>query len=308
MAADEHRELAGWKRTLHYKLRFGLSKLPFFPVRYRLRTPGLPDVFFYWTHVIPFMNPMRGAFDFELYGWDVRELRFLYRYLTPGMTFLDLGAHHGLYSILAAKCFGNASGRILAFEPAPAVRRRLHWHRRINRARRLEIHPYAVGASRGSAELYIPHHGIDTVGSLRPPGTSDGATRRVSVERVTLDEFAPVCRLSSVDLIKLDVEGAEIDVINGSVDLIKRHRPLWLFEALDATSAAWGSSGRALVERFIALDHAIFEFEPDGWLSRHEPRSQYPLDSNCNLLAVPKSKSSSVASLVVANGFRAPAS
>jgi len=298
-------ELTGWTRFFHLKLRFGLSKLPFFPVRYRLRTPGFPDVFFYWTHVIPFMDPIRGAFDFELYGWDVRELRFLRRFLRPGMTFFDLGAHDGLYSILAARCLGG-SGSVRAFEPAPGPGRRLGWHRRMNRAAGLEIHRAAVGASQGPGDLYVPVRGIDTIGSLRAPGVGDGSTRKLTVEMVTLDGFMASHPVRPPDLIKLDVEGAETAVLEGSVVLLERHQPIWLFEALDATSAAWGTSGRALVERFIALGHVIFEFEADGRLRPHAVRAHYPLDSNCNLLAVPPGRLPGIATLITGPGQDAP--
>jgi len=78
-----------------------------------------------------YVDPVKGAFNFDLWGWDVRELRLLQRFLTPGMTVIDVGAHHGLYAILAARQVG-ATGRVIAFEPAPSVRRRLRWHLRLN--------------------------------------------------------------------------------------------------------------------------------------------------------------------------------
>jgi FkbM family methyltransferase len=282
-------EITGWRRFIHLKLRFGLSKLPLFPVRYRLRTSGCSDAYFRWTCVMPFMDPVRGAFDFELYGWDVRELRFLRRFLQPGMNFADIGAHHGLYTLLAAQQVG-ASGRVVAFEPAPPIVRRLRWHVSLNRIRSVEVVASAVGATTGSVPLFAPARGVDTIASLKPPELAKGEIKTFQVPLSTLDVAITQRRLERLDLVKLDVEGAETDVLEGAAHVLKALQPLWLFEALDATSHAWGGSGRALVARFIELDHEIFEFTPQGWLRAHRPRDAYPLDSNCNLLAVPRSR------------------
>ncbi len=277
--------LDGCRREFHLKLRFGLSKLPLCPARYRLRTADQPDFFFRWTRVIPFMDPVRGAFDFELYGWDVRELRFLRRFLQPGMTFIDLGAHHGLYSVLASALVGPR-GRVLAFEPTPSIVRRLRWHVRLNGGRNVEVFAAAVGAKKSTVTLFVPTRGVDTISSLRPPGRTDAPVQRIEVELVSLDDVLAERHLIEVDLIKLDVEGAEPQVLDGAVQLLARQRALWLFEALDSTSAEFGGSARALVDRFAA-GHALFEFTPEGWLQPHAPRDSYPHDSNCNLLAVP---------------------
>lgn len=300
MTAKQSTELTGWSRTFHLKLRFGLSKLPLFPARYRLRTPGRPDVFFYWTRVMPFMDPVKGAFNFDLWGWDLRELRFLRRFLVPGMAFIDIGAHYGLYAILAAHCIGSR-GHVLAFEPAPPIFRRLCWHLRLNGARQVEVHPCAVGARKSTMTLYMPVRGVDTINSL-PPAIGDGITRGVDVEVITLDDLVFSRQLPSIDMIKVDVEGAEAEVLNGSTRVLEQYRPFWLFEALDVTSAVWGGSGRALVERFTTLGHKLFEFTPDGRLRPHGLRETYALDSNCNLLAVPLEKLPQVAALLATPG------
>lgn len=290
-------ELTGWKRTLHLKLRFGLSKLPYLPVRYRLRTTGHADFFYRWTRVMPWMNPVRGAFDFELYGWDVRELRFLRRCLAPGMTVVDIGAHHGLYTILAAHQVGP-SGRVLAFEPAAPAFRRLRWHLRLNNAGRAVASSDAVGARAGTADLFRPTGRVDTTSSLHPAATGGSRLRRQVVRVTTLDDALISRGYAAADLIKLDVEGAEGEVLDGARRVLGAMRPLWLFEALDATASAWGGSGRALAERFRALGHTLFEFTPDGRLSPHALRAAYPLDSNCNLLAVPQDRATQVASFL----------
>ena len=291
------RELSGWRREFHLKLRFGLSKLPIFPAVYRLRTSGQPDMLFRWTCVMPFMNPVFGAFNYELYGWDVRELRFLRRFLQPGMTVLDIGAHHGLYAVLASHLVGP-SGRVIAFEPSPRIARRLRWHLALNRARRVELETCAVAASKSRMEFFIPTRGVDTIASLRRAGVGNGRLRSVVVDVVALDNFAAARQVANIDLIKLDVEGAEMDVLAGAREVMRRTRPCWLFEALDSTAESWGNSGRKLVDRFVESGHALYEFTPEGRVQAHAPRVAYPLDSNCNLLAVPGNQLDRVAPLL----------
>jgi FkbM family methyltransferase len=296
-SGDIPQELRGLRRAVHLKLRFGLARLWYCPVRYRLRTPGCPDFAFRWTRVIPFMDPARGAFDFDLYGWDVRELRFLRRFLRPGLAFVDIGAHHGLYSILALRAVGP-EGRVAAFEPAPAAFRRLRWHLRLNQAGAVQARACALGERAGTATLHVPRRGLDTISSLRPPGVGQGPTRAVAVELATLDEATK--DWPAVDLVKLDAEGAELAILAGSTRTLERHAPIWLFEALDATGRSWGASGRALVDRLLSLGCRLFEFTPEGRLAPHQPREHYPLVSNCNLLAVPRRREAEVAAHLAA--------
>lgn len=101
------------------------------------------------------------------------------------------------------------------------------------------------------------------------------------------------------------MEGGELAVLKGAENFIREQRPLWMFETIDATAATWGTTARALVEKFIALDHQIFNFTPEGWLQPHVLSSRYPdpqEESNCDLLAVPSEKVSLVQHLMaVAN-------
>jgi len=77
-------------------------------------------------------------------GFETAETAFVGRFLRPGMTVLDVGAHHGLYTLLASKRAGR-DGRVIAFEPSWRERRRLARHLRINRCGNVEVHSCALG-------------------------------------------------------------------------------------------------------------------------------------------------------------------
>ncbi len=104
---------------------------------------------------MPFLEPGTHALHFELWGWDVPELRFLWKFLSPGMVFLDIGAYHGLYSVLAAKKLG-AQGRIVAFEPNPADCARIERHVSLNRCVGVELLQVALFSAEGSARFMYP--------------------------------------------------------------------------------------------------------------------------------------------------------
>ena len=83
------------------------------------------------------------------------------------MTVVDVGAHHGLYILLASKCVGW-HGRVVAIEPSPRERLRLEKHLGLNRSSNVELIPKAVGADSAEAELYVVEHFNDVCNTLRP--------------------------------------------------------------------------------------------------------------------------------------------
>ena len=93
-----------WKdkvATAQFFLRRALAGVPYLPVTIRLRLASDEEIRFRWSYVAPFHDPERRFFDY--WGQDAPELRMLWKILKPGMVFLDIGAYHGIYSLVAAK-------------------------------------------------------------------------------------------------------------------------------------------------------------------------------------------------------------
>ncbi len=143
--------------------------------------------------------------------------------LRPGGSFVDVGSNVGFYARKAAALVGD-TGRVVAFEPNPSAYRLLEWNTRDTP--HVRILRNAAGAQRGAASFWVQEAG-DT-SSLLAVGTG----REISVEILTLDET--LADWSSVDLIKIDVEGAELDVLKGAETIIRRHSPVVVFEFLRA--------------------------------------------------------------------------
>jgi len=139
--------------------------------------------------------------------------------LKPGDTFVDVGANIGIMSILAAGRVG-AEGRVVAFEPNPETRRILEANVSMNDIVNLEVKQFAVGASASIGVIFDhsdPNRGRATM--VKPD--QNGVGHEVVV--VALDEqFKGSER---VDMIKLDIEGYELEALKGMTALLKRSEP-----------------------------------------------------------------------------------
>lgn len=152
------------------------------------------------------------------------ELILLERYLKPGMVFVDGGANTGVFTFTAARLVGP-SGTVLAFEPGRACFADLTKSNAINGFKQVRLRLQALSDRCGTARLY--HRlGQENAFTL---GADESATFD-EVETVALDEVVRAERLPRIDFIKLDVEGAEELVLRGAKEVLRRWRPVVLFE------------------------------------------------------------------------------
>jgi FkbM family methyltransferase len=153
--------------------------------------------------------------------------------LQPGDTFIDVGANTGVISLVASRWVGP-TGRIYSFEPSRREYDNLLANVMQNAARNVTPVRAAVTSASGSATLRVApssYAGLNTLGSAFPYAGVD-IERLESVETITLDAFAERQRLDRVAVIKLDVEGSEGDVLQGSRRLLEDHRPAIIAEIM----------------------------------------------------------------------------
>jgi FkbM family methyltransferase len=179
------------------------------------------------------------------------------------MTVLDIGAHHGLYTLLAVRKVGP-KGRVIAFEPSPRERRCLNWNLRINRCKNVKVEPFALGAAEGAATLFVVEGDSTGCNSLRPPEVSE-PTAEQSVEVRRLDRVLEELAIQHVDFIKLDAEGAELDILRGSGDLVEKEpRPVLLVEVYDIRTHPWGYDASEIIRFLAERDYVWFRLLVDG--------------------------------------------
>lgn len=270
--------------TVRYLFRYGLSRFPYFPLRTRFRASSTETIYFWWSYV-PLGFCADRSFG-EYWGDDTGELRFLWQFLRPGDSFFDIGAHHGVFSVIAAKRLAG-EGRVAAFEPSPREQRRIELHVRLNGLSNVTVEPYAIGSKNGREELFVVVSDFTTMNSLRQPEL-EGAVEKVSVETHRLDDYIAQQKLDRLDLLKVDIEGGEFELLRGAEDCFQRLRPLLICEVLDPVTAPWGYRACKIVSLLQTKGYAWFEFREDGTLRAHELRAEYP--EVRNYLSVPREK------------------
>jgi FkbM family methyltransferase len=166
-----------------------------------------------------------------LYGTlEISETRIVQALLHPGMCFVDVGANIGYYALLAARLVGPG-GVVHAFEPSGDMRARLLENVALNGVANVEVHDEAVTKRSGTVRFYastwIENSGISSI--LPGDGRSEEGEE---VPCVSLDEFGATLGSRRIDLLKMDIEGAELEAFEGARNLLHgEHAPAILFEA-----------------------------------------------------------------------------
>jgi FkbM family methyltransferase len=219
-------------------------------------------------------------------GFEKAETNFVQRLLKPGATVLDVGAHHGFYSLLASKLVGPA-GRVIAFEPSPRERNRLKRHIRINSCSNVHVCDFALGKTAKRETLHLVDGSEDWCNSLRPPAVQTKTTK-IEIDVKPLDEFLKESPVAIVDFVKLDVEGGEMDVLIGAMELLRSSsRPILMVEVEDIRTKPWGYRASEIVRLLAEIGYQ--------WFSIAEEGLPYPIASDqekydANLVAVPQEK------------------
>jgi FkbM family methyltransferase len=190
--------------------------------------------------------------------------------LRPGSVFYDVGSNFGFFSLIAARLVGPA-GAVVAFEPVPNNVRRIEANAAANKLENITVVPRAVSDKSGVETLYLAEYGGGSalMGSGEPPDVI-GETR---IEAISLGDFAagPAVRLP--DLVKIDVEGAELRVLHGMRQILALKRTALIIEFDDVELAKFKKK-RDDAQRFLteqAYRSTILEnsYRDGGWFVRH---------------------------------------
>jgi FkbM family methyltransferase len=167
---------------------------------------------------LPGGERIRAAARYRQLSWNPEEYRAFRAAVRPGAVVLDVGANVGSYTLLFAMWAGPA-GRVFAFEPAPEAREGLRRHVALNGlADRVEIVPAAASSTVGTARFLID--GASGANAIAA-GVARSATASIDVETTTIDEFCERRHIGP-GVIKIDVEGAELDVLEGARRVLAR--------------------------------------------------------------------------------------
>jgi FkbM family methyltransferase len=164
----------------------------------------------------------------NLYGWETESIKWFTKFSKESNTIVDVGAYTGIYSVIAA--LSNPSSEVFCFEPNPKIIPNLKENITLNDlVGRVVIECYALSNAISSGRLN--YH--DTWSSMNSVSSADhGFGESELIQVTTLDSYFVN---KKVDLIKVDIEGAELNFLRGARRVLKEDKPILLMEALDAS-------------------------------------------------------------------------
>ncbi len=197
---------------------------------------------------------------------EIRLARFLIQHLAPGGVFADVGAHFGYFSLLAARLVG-AAGQVLAFEASRATYSVLA----ANVAAAPSVHARHCAVSDAPGQLafyefpvhYNEYNSLSIEQFAQEKWFQNEPPTKIEVPAITLDScFAGPAR--PPDIIKIDVEGAEFQVIRGATELLRRAAPVVVLEYLE--HRRHNTAHRQAAALLAALGYQPHRISPEGLL------------------------------------------
>lgn len=208
-------------------------------------------------------NPNRsyGGLMIYLNLPEYKEMTFFKKILTEKSIFIDVGANIGIYSLLAASIIKK--GKIYSFEPVSSVLDDLYQNIRINGlGGRVQVLEKVASDKTGYSEFIAED--ISEYSHIIYSKTSKSLT----VPSIKLDDFCGNKKISFVDVIKIDVEGAEFQVLKGLEGYLKKGKVGVLIIELNRTNQSFGKDSNEIIGYLKNLNYHVFKFNEEDTLER----------------------------------------
>ena len=225
----------------------------------------------------------RSIFVTGLY--EPNEFFWLSHTLKPGMSFVDVGANLGLYTLFAARRVSD-SGRVIAIEPSSREMQVLRRNVELNSLENVSLLNVAVSDHAGDVELLIAsadHAGHNTLGAF---GYDTELANRERVGLNRLDDVLESASVKRVDVIKMDIEGAELAALRGSSATLERDRPCLLLELSDRALNHQNATSAEVLTLLDGHGYEMYTFDGSSGCPAPLQRKDY-FDSE-NIIAVRK--------------------
>jgi FkbM family methyltransferase len=200
---------------------------------------------------LPISHAHLGSIAFGNLESSVQEA--MLRHVPPGGVFYDVGANLGFFALLGAHMTGP-EGRVLAFEPAPDNAAAIRHNAEVNGLLNVEVVEKAVAAAGGEGRLQVVDD--QSWSKLEEYGAHPGTEQVLSVPVIALDDEISAGALPPPDVVKIDVEGAEIAVLEGMARTLAEHRPAIICELHD--------THREFVEHMRGAGYRVVNLEGPG--------------------------------------------
>jgi len=177
--------------------------------------------------------------NLDKYKWIVRawryrlkvekhEINFLIKHLKPGQIAVDIGSHKGAYTYWMSKYVGK-NGRVYSFEPQLKLYNKLKKLIEYSNLNNISLYPLAFSSSIGKSTLIIPNGYSSPSASIDRKITSNDS--KIEIDTTTLDDFFYKKNKISVNYLKCDVEGHELEVLKSGKKFLSHFRPIISIES-----------------------------------------------------------------------------
>lgn len=206
-------------------------------------------------------------------SYESENFELLEKSCVPGAVVLDIGAHIGLFSVIAAQVTGK-NGKVYAFEPAPSTFALLQKAVVINHEEQvIETFQQAVGKAKGKITFFVSDNQADNSNSL-VNYKDDRDLHGIKVAVTTVDDLVKEKNINRVDFMKIDVEGAEFDTLQGAIATLKNLRPVCIVAIHPEPIAAKGDKLEDIYDLIAGCNyrimHANKEFSKADMLANKE--------------------------------------
>lgn len=207
-----------------------------------------------------------------LFGtYELPTTNFVRQFLKTGDVVFDIGANIGYMSLYFSQCVG-ASGKIYAFEPEQKNHQALLDNVELNKSQNIIIQRLAATDVAKTLKLYLAQ---DNFGAHSTVFNDETLTENYEeILGIPLDTFVQEKQIDTITLVKIDVEGAEYEVLQGMKEILKQQRPILIVELNDALQRKRGLSFAAISEELkTQYDYQIFSTTESGKLvepQKHE--------------------------------------
>jgi FkbM family methyltransferase len=243
----------------------------------------------FWGGEMNVIYPETVSMNIWRYGYfEEAVCLYILNHLKEGMTFIDIGAHFGFFTLLGSHLVGP-KGRVLAFEPTPSTCRQLQKNI-ANYSEHPNIQIFNCAAYNEEREIKFYDYGIQYSAlnsgfGIRRKDAAAFAKNEIKVEARKLDNILKEGGIDHVDLIKIDAESSEIHVLKGMAETLNGSRPALILEVGDFEIEGVPRS-KEIVAWLQGMGYSPYQVR-EGKTVPHEVMENYEYD---NLLFLPNNR------------------
>jgi len=206
-------------------------------------------------------------------SFEYSTLQLFSTILKAGDVIIDVGANSGLYSIFYSKLVGP-SGVVHAFEPDTETFSLLQQNLKLNDCKNVVTHNFALSNKESRVEMVsfkqpaLKLQSGDSFKYIKEVSINELSTTGSKMNAFKMDEIRELKSIAKIDCIKIDVEGAELLVLQGSVDTILKHKPIIIVELSGEWTKRFNYKPYQVLVFLNDLGYEMEEYDFQQWIAR----------------------------------------